>query len=74
MKEMMINENEVRTALVVLEELFRKPYSELNTMYGSQTIKEMLDLKKRLNDWYQPEVNGKIYDEEYGWIDPNEDF
>lgn len=74
MKEMTLNDIEVRTALEVLEELFKKPYVELNTMFGSLTIEDMQDLRKKLNDWYQPEVLGKSYDEEYGWYDPNEEF
>lgn len=74
MKEITLNDIEVRTMLSVFEELFKKSYEELNTMYGSLTIEDMMDLKKKLNDWYQPEVLGKSYDEEYGWYDPNEEF
>lgn len=74
MKEMTLNENEVRTAMAVFDELLRKPYKELNTILGSQTIYEMMDLKRKMNDWYQPEVLGKSYDEEHGWIDPNTEF
>ena len=74
MKETTINQNEVRTILAVFEELTKMPYEQLNTFLGSLTIEEMMDLKKKLNDWYQPEVLGKSYDEEYGWYNPNTEF
>lgn len=74
MKEMSINENEVRTLLTVLYELRKKSYSDLNNYLGSLTIEEMYEVNRKLNDWYQSEINGLSYDEEYGWYDPNMPF
>ena len=34
-------------------------------------MKELSVLCEKLNDWYQEKVAGKVFDEEYGWIDPN---
>lgn len=74
MKNMILNENEIRTMLEVLNELSRNSYSKLNETFGSLTIDEMLKLRTKLNDWYQPEVLGKEYDSDYGWYDPNTEF
>lgn len=73
MKRKSLNENEVRTILAVFSELQSKPYYELNTMLGSITIKEMLELYRKLNDWYQPKVLGKVFDEDLGWVDSDEE-
>lgn len=64
MKRKSINEKQVRTILAVFGELERLPYYEVNKYLGSVTIKEMVELQKILNDWYQPNVNGKIFDYE----------
>lgn len=74
MKRKLINENQVRTILSVFGELERLPYDELNKYLGNITIEEMIGLRKILNDWYQPNVNGKIFNEEMGWIDECTDF
>ncbi len=71
MKETELNEREVRTVLAVFDELQKMPYSKLNTFLGSLTIKELSVLREKLNDWYQEKVAGKVFDEEYGWIDTN---
>ncbi len=73
MKKTTLNEREVRTILAVFDELQKKPYSELNTFLGSVTIEELFALREKLNDWYQEKVAGKVFDEEYGWIDTNAD-
>ena len=69
MKRKSLNENQIRTILAVFSALQGKPYEELNKILGSITIEEMVELKGVLNDWYQPKVLGKRYDEEMGWID-----
>ena len=53
MKRKTINENQVRTILAVFSELEKLSYDELNKHLGSETIKEMVKLRKTLNDWYQ---------------------
>lgn len=72
MKNTTLNENEVRTVLAVFDELRKMPYSKLNGFIGSLTIEEMQELNRKLNDWYQGEVLGKQYDEEFGWYDPED--
>lgn len=74
MKLKVINENQVRTILAVFGELEKLPYDELNKHLGSVTIKEMVKLRKTLNNWYQPNVNGKVYDEIMGWVDEGMDY
>ena len=74
MKRKNINENQVRTILAVFKELERMPYGELNKHLGSLTIKEMVELRKVLDDWYQPNVLGKVFDEDMGWVDRNADY
>lgn len=65
-----LTENEVRTVLAVFDELRKMPYDKLNTFLGSITIEEMNQLNEKLNGWYQGEVLGKEYSEEFGWYDP----
>lgn len=45
---MILSERELCTVTAVLEELLRKPYSELNKVYGTLTIKEMSELYCKL--------------------------
>lgn len=44
-----LTQNDKRTICAVFGELIRKPYSELNTFLGSQTIKEMSELYSKLH-------------------------
>ena len=69
MKRKSLNENQVRTILAVFSELEKMPYDKLNTFLGSITIEEMLELHTTLNNWYQPKVLGKKFDECLGWVD-----
>ena len=69
MKRKSLNENQIRTILAVFSTFIGKPYEEVNKELGSLTIEEMLELFSVLNNWYQPNVLGKRYDEEMGWID-----
>lgn len=69
LKEIILNENEIRTILEVFGEIQKKPYNEVNTYLGSVTIAEMVSLREKLNDWYQPNVLDKTYDDELGWVD-----
>ena len=66
-----LTENEVKTVLAVFGELRKMSYDTLNTFLGSITIDEMNQLNNKLNDWYQGEVLGKEYDEEFGWYEPS---
>ena len=68
-----LTENEVRTVLAVFSELRKISYDKLNTFLGSMTIDEMNQLNNKLNDWYQGEVLGKEYDEEFGWYEPSQE-
>ena len=72
MKQIELNESEARTVLAVFDELRKMPYDKLNGFLGSITIKEMQELNRKMNSWYQSEVLGKEYDEEYGWYDPED--
>lgn len=50
-----LNEKEIRTVISVFEELYRKPYDEINCYLGSLTIKEMLELRIKLRNAYLSE-------------------
>ena len=69
-----LTENEVRTVLAVFGELRKMPYDKLNTFLGSITIEEMNQLNEKLNGWYQGEVLGKEYDEEFGWYESSPEW
>lgn len=68
-----LTENEVRTVLSVFGELRKMKYGNLNTFLGSITINEMNELYSKLNGWYQGEVLGKEYDEEFGWYSSSDE-
>jgi hypothetical protein len=70
MKKKTLQDDQVRTILSVFEELKKMKYEDLNKFLGSITINEMYALDYELNDWYQEEVLGNVYDEEYGWYNP----
>lgn len=66
--------DEKRTVLAVFSALLEKPYRELNTFIGSETIKEMQEMYSRLRYEDYLKRYGKSYDEmnEYDWIQINE--
>lgn len=54
---------EKATVLAVFDDLLRKPYSELNTFIGSETIKDMRKLYHELKyEWYCDKYNIRYED------------
>lgn len=45
---MKFTEQQERLIFVVLDEILRKPYDEINTTFGTRTIAEMKDLHDRM--------------------------
>ena len=65
-----LNEKQIRTVYAVFSELKRMPYDKLNTILGSLTIQDMVEVEKVCEDWYFSKVLGMVRDEETGiWED-----
>lgn len=69
---MKLTDNEMKMVLVIFNELQKMPYEKLNTFLGSLTIEEMYHFNEKYNEWYQREVCGKVYSEEFGWYNQGE--
>ena len=65
MKNTNINANEVALVLAAIEELRKH-----NLSIGSIAQMDLMSLEYKLENWYKPNVLGMLYDEDYGWYDP----
>ena len=57
-KAMNLTENEIRTVFVIFDELRKMKYRDLNGFLGSLTIKEMIELHRKINYADYCERNG----------------
>ena len=68
-----INENERKTMVAVFKELMKKPYNELNTFLGSETIEQMQAMAfkwehapyARKHDKHVSQMNDADFEQEY---------
>lgn len=65
-----LNENQIRTALSALTAIYNLPYDEQLKLLGSIGVQEANELRDKLETWYNHDVKGMSYDDEYGWYDP----
>jgi len=68
MRELNLNEKEVRTVVAVFEELQKLRYDKLNTIIGSLTIEDMNRLQQKLRVWYHQE------DDDDEWYEVDDDY
>lgn len=75
MKRKSLNEKEIGTIYGVFDRLTSLPYDELNGHLGlgSITIKQMVELNHKLEQWYRTEVLHHQQDEDGRWIAYDED-
>ena len=60
---MTLSERELDVVTAVLDDLLRKPYGELNTFIGSETIKDMAELYGKLRHRHYCERHGIAYED-----------
>lgn len=60
---MVLSERELTVVTAVFDDLLRKPYSELNTFIGSETIEEMSELFCKLRHRHYCERHGITYED-----------
>ena len=65
-----LNENQIRTALSALNAIYELPYDEQLKLLGSIGAEEAHKLRSTLETWYNHDVCGMAYDDEYGWYNP----